>query len=211
MAQVKVHDLSLREVGTVELPDAVYDYPFKRHLLYEAVRHYLACARAGTHKVKNRIEVSGGGKKPWKQKGTGRARHGSSRSPLWRKGGTVHGPVPRDYSFAFPKKARRRALASALADKLRSGDLIVVDAWSLEQPKTKLLAGVVAGGLKLQDASKVLVVYDGENQNVDLAARNNPSIGAMRALQLHAYHVLDSEKVVISRAAATELGEVLSR
>lgn len=210
MAHVTVHDLALREVGTVDLPDTVYDYPYNRHLLYEAVRHYLACARAGTHKVKNRIEVSGGGKKPWKQKGTGRARHGSSRSPLWRKGGTVHGPVPRDYSYRFPRKARRRALASALSTKLREGNLIVVDEVTLEMPKTKLLAGVVANGLKLPN-TKVLVVYDGENENVALAARNHPDLAAMRALQLHAYHVLDTEKVVISRAAATSLGEVLAR
>ena len=210
MPEVSVYNLKNEEVGKVELPPAAFEYPLKRHLVWEAVRHYLACARRGTHKTKNRVEVSGGGRKPWRQKGTGRARHGSIRSPLWRGGGTVFGPQPRDYSWHFPKKARRRALASALSEKLREGNLRVVDEISLEQPKTKLAEELVRKQLGLD--GKVLLVYHGEvNEGLERATRNHPAIAAIRALQLHAYHVLDHDTVVLSRAAAEALGEVLSR
>ena len=162
MAEIAVINASKKEVGKVDLPDAAYDYPCKRHLLYEAVHHYLACARRGTHKVKNRIEVSGGGRKPWRQKGTGRSRHGSIRSPLWRSGGIVHGPQPRSYAYRFPKKARRRALASALSEKLRRGELVVVDGWDgIDTPKTKALAGLVRSG---EERVRVLVVGDGRDR-----------------------------------------------
>mgnify|MGYP006267127059 CR=1 FL=1 len=209
MADIAVVNTKREEVGRVSLPDAVFGRPFNRHLVYEAVRAYLASARRGTHATKNRVDVSGGGKKPWKQKGTGRSRHGSTRSPLWRHGGTIFGPVPRDYSYDLPKRARRRALASALSDKLRGGKFLVVDGIEFEQPKTKALQVLVQTDLGL--AGKVLVVFDGENQAIELAARNHPQIGAVRAMQLHAYHVLDHDTVVMSRAAAEQLGEVLSR
>ncbi|MFN7967483.1 MAG: 50S ribosomal protein L4 [Acidobacteriota bacterium] len=209
MANLAVINLKRQEVGKVDLPDAVFAYPDKRHLMFEAVRHFRACARAGTHKAKNRSEISGGGKKPWKQKGTGRARVGSTRSPLWRHGGTIFGPVPRDYSYDFPKKARRRALASALSAKLREARLTVIDALALAQPKTKQLQGLVRQELGL--TGKVLVVFDGEQPNFDRAARNHPQICALRSLQVHAYHVLNSDHVVLSRAAAEQLGEVLGR
>lgn len=209
MPEIAITNIRREAVGSVQLPDAAYAYPLKRHLLYEAVRHYLACARAGTAKTKNRTEVSGGGKKPWKQKGTGRSRHGSTRSPLWRKGGTIFGPVPRDYSYPFPRMARRRALASALSEKLREGKLLLIENLPLDQPKTQAVAGLVRSQLQLD--GKVLLVYDGENPNVELATRNHPEIGSVRALQLHPYHVLDFDTIVLSRAAAEQLGEVLSR
>jgi len=209
MAEIAVHNTKRKKVGTVELPDAAYDYPFKRHLLYEAVRHFLAVGRAGTHKAKTRVEVSGGGKKPWRQKGTGRARVGSTRSPLWRGGGAVHGPLPRDYSYRFPKQSRRRALASALSEKLRGGELMLVDSLEFDSHKTKQLAEMVRGSLKLE--GKTLLVFDGENENLELAARNHPSIGVIRALQLHPYHVLNFETVVMSKAAAERIGEVLAQ
>jgi len=209
MPEIAVHNSKHEEVGRLQLPDAAYAYPFKRHLLYEAIRHYLASARAGTHKTKNRVEVSGGGKKPWRQKGTGRSRHGSTRSPLWRKGGIVFGPVPRDYGYPFPKQARRRALASALSDKVREGRMVVLEVLPVDTPKTKALAALVRDSLALD--GKVLLVYDGENAAVELASRNHPAIGAVRALQLHAYHVLNYQTVVMTRAAAEQLGEVLSR
>lgn len=208
MAEVKVFGANRRKVGTVELPDAAFDYPFKRHLVYEAVRHYLATGRSGTHKVKNRVEVSGGGRKPWRQKGTGRARVGSTRSPLWRKGGTVHGPRPRNYSYRFPKGARRRALASALSEKLRQDALVVVSALDLDDHKTKTLVGLYE---QLKLPGKTLFVFDGDNRNIELAARNHPSMASVRALSLHPYHVLDCETVVITKAAAQQLGEVLAR
>ncbi len=209
MAEVAVINRKREEVGKINLPDAVFARPFKRHLLHEAVRAYLATARRGTHATKNRADVSGGGKKPWKQKGTGRSRHGSTRSPLWRKGGTIFGPQPRDYSYAIPKRARRVALASALSDKLRTEKLLVLDQVALDEPKTKQIVGLVQTDLGL--GGKVLVVFDGENQKAELAARNHPQIGAIRALQLHALHVLNHDTVVISRAAAEQLGEVLAK
>ncbi|HHN73836.1 MAG TPA: 50S ribosomal protein L4 [Acidobacteria bacterium] len=209
MADVAVVNLKRESVGKVELPDAVFDYPWKRHLLYEAVHHYLACARRGTHKVKNRVEVSGGGKKPWRQKGTGRARVGSMRSPIWRGGGIVHGPQPRDYSYRFPRKARRRALASALSDKLRGEKLVLVESLEVATHKTKDLDRLVRKDLGLD--GKTLLVFDGENEKIELASRNHTSIGAIRVMQLHAYHVLNFETVVITRVAAEQLGEVLAR
>ncbi len=210
MPEVSVYNLQNEEVGRVDLPPTAFEVPLKRHLVWEAVRHYLACARRGTHKTKNRVEVSGGGRKPWRQKGTGRARHGSIRSPLWRGGGTVFGPRPRDYSWHFPKKARRRALASALSEKLREGNLRVVEEITLAEPKTRRAEELVRRGLGLP--GKVLLVYHGDvNEGLERATRNHPAIGAIRALQLHAYHVLDHDTVVLSRAAAEALGEVLSR
>ncbi len=209
MAEMSIINMKREAIGSVELPDAAYDYPLKRHLLYEAVRHYLAVGRAGTHKAKNRVEVSGGGKKPWRQKGTGRARSGSTRSPIWKGGGVVHGPRPRDYSYRFPRKARARALASALSEKRREEKLLLVDAWAIETPKTKQLAQLVRTQLGLE--GKVLLVFDGENEALELAARNHPQIGAIRALQLHCYDVLNFDTVVMSKAAAEQLGEVLDR
>ncbi len=209
MAEIEVFNARREKVGAVELPDLAFAYPFKRHLLYEAVRHYLACARAGTHKAKNRTEVSGGGKKPWKQKGTGRSRHGSTRSPLWRHGGIVFGPVPRDYSYDFPRQSRRRALASALSDKVRQGKCMIVDSLPLDTSKTKAVAEYVRRGLGLD--GKVLLVFDGENRTLEVASRNHPEIGALRAMNVHAYDVLNHDAVVMSRAAAEQLGEVLSR
>jgi large subunit ribosomal protein L4 len=211
MAEMPIVNIQRKEVGKVDLPDGAFDYPHKRHLVYEAVRHYLATGRAGTHKVKSRVEVRGGGRKPWRQKGTGRARAGTIRSPLWKGGGIVHGPTPRDYGYAFPKKARRRALASALSTKRRDDQLMVIDDWSsFDTHKTKDVVGKVRGDLGLE--GKVLLVYDGEvNPNLELGTRNHPELAAVRALQLHAYHVLDHDTVVMSRAAAEQLGEVLTR
>lgn len=211
MPEIAVVNMKREEVGRVELPEKAFDYPEKRHLVYEAVRHFLAVGRSGTHKAKNRVEVRGGGKKPWRQKGTGRARVGTIRSPLWKGGGVVHGPQPRDYGYHFPKRARRRALASALSAKVREDRLVVVDEFSgFDAPKTKLVASKVRDELKLD--GKVLLVYDGdENRNLELGTRNHTQISAIRVLQLHAYDVLNYETVVISRAAAEQLGEVLTR
>src|SRR5436189_2202932 len=144
---VDVVDLSNQKVGELELADKVFGAEINKALLYEAVRHSQAAARAGTVKTKVRREVAGSGKKLWKQKGTGRARIGSIRSPLWRHGGTVHGPVPRDYSWNFPAAMRRNAIKSALAQKLRDGQIVCVDGFALATPKTKDLEGALAGKL----------------------------------------------------------------
>ena len=169
MPVVDVKNLDGKTIGQLDLADDVFGAKVNAHLLHEAVRHQLAGERAGTHKTKDKSEVSGAGRKLWRQKGTGRARVGSIRSPLWRHGGTVHGPKPRDYSYALPKKMLLGALRSALSAKFAEQKLTVVDEWSLETPKTKALA-VILG--KLNHTKSALLVAYGENRNLELASRN---------------------------------------
>src|SRR5579883_2814196 len=176
MPTVEMVDLNNAPAGSIELADAVFGAEVNQALLYEAVRQYTACQRAGTAKTKTRHEVSGSGKKLWKQKGTGRARMGSIRSPLWRHGGTVHGPVPRDYSYKLPKKMQVGALRSALSAKVQAGELKVVQAFNFADHKTKnamnALANVVTG-------RSVLVVENGENRNLALGIRNLQGVTLM--------------------------------
>src|SRR5690349_1132149 len=167
--RVDVVDLNNQKVGELDLADAVFAAEVNEHLLYEAVRHFQAGRRAGTHKTKVRSEVAGSGKKLWKQKGTGRARMGSVRSPIWRHGGIVHGPVPRDYSYKLPRKMVLGALRSALSAKLRDGELKVVQTFSLEDHKTKNAAAALA---RLEAVRKVLVVDNQTDQNFALGVRN---------------------------------------
>ena len=169
MAVVDVVNLDGKKVGQLELADAVFAAKVNQHLLHEASRWYLRGLRAGTHKTKDKSEVSGAGRKLWRQKGTGRARVGSIRSPLWRHGGTVHGPEPRDYSYALPKKMLLGALRSALSAKLAEQKLTVVDALQLESHKTKNLVAALS---KLSEAKSALLVSHGENRNLELASRN---------------------------------------
>src|ERR1700716_1817693 len=169
MPVVDVVNLKGNKVGQLDLLDAVFGVKVNQHLLHEASRWYLRGLRRGTHKTKDKSEVSGAGRKLWKQKGTGRARVGSIRSPLWRHGGTVHGPRPRDYSYALPKKMLLGALRSALSAKLAEQKLTGVDAWALETPKTKALS-VILG--KLNHTKSALLVAHGENRNLELASRN---------------------------------------
>ncbi len=169
MPSVDVIDLSNKVVGTVELADEVFGVPVNENLLYEAVRHHLAGTRRGTASTKTRHEVAGSGKKLWKQKGTGRARMGSIRSPLWRHGGTVHGPQPKDYSYKLPRKMQLGALKSALSAKLRDGELRVVSEFKLGEPKSKLMRQTL-NGLKVERT--VLVVDNGDNKNLALSSRN---------------------------------------
>ncbi len=171
MPTVDVVDLANAKVGEVELADAVFGAEVNEALIYEAVRQYRAGLRAGTHATKVRGSVAGSGKKLWKQKGTGRARVGSVRSPIWRHGGTVHGPQPRDYSYDLPKKMAAGALRSALSAKLRDGELTVVREFAFTDHKTKSVVGVLG---KFADAKKVLFVEAGENKNLELGARNLP-------------------------------------
>lgn len=209
MPELDVRNASGETVGRVSLPDKVFAAPVKVHLLHEAVRNYRAAGRSGTHDTKNRVEISGGGKKPWKQKHTGRARHGSSRSPLWRKGGTVHGPTPRDYSYSLPTQVRRSALRSALSQKLKDEHLIVVDTIALPSQKTRDLQALIHEGLGLSQT--VLLVHDGEDAKLDLAARNHPRVKAVRALGINVYDILSHKFLVLSRGAAEKVGEVLAR
>lgn len=209
MPELDLRSLSGETVGKVALPDSVFAVPIKRHLLHEAVRHYRAVGRAGTHETKNRSDVAGGGRKPWKQKHTGRARHGSIRSPLWRKGGTVHGPHPRDYGYHFPTELRRAALRSALSLKMKADRIIVLDQLGIASPKTKELRSLLEDALGLD--RKVLIVHDGEANNLTLAARNNPKVKAVPALGLNVYDLLRHDYIVFSRGAVEKLGEILSR
>src|ERR1700688_2810036 len=166
MPTVDVIDLNNQKVGEVELSDVVFGAEVNQDLLYESVRHYLAGTRAGTHKVKTRHEVAGSGKKLWKQKGTGRARMGPVRSPIWRHGGTVQGPVPRDYSYKLPRQMQLGALRSALTAKLRDGELKIVSAFDLADNKTKNFAATLK---KLDATKKVLLVEAAENRNLELS------------------------------------------
>lgn len=209
MAEVPVRDWKNKQVRTLEIDDAVLAYPLKEHLIYEAVCAYRAGGRAGTHKTKNRVDVSGGTKKLWKQKHTGRARMGDNRSPLWRHGGTVHGPVPRDYSWDLPKAMRLNAIKSAIAQKFRDGKLVCVENFSVGTKKTAELDKVVAKGLGV--STKALLVPLEEEHSLDLAARNNPRLKVVRALGLSITDVLDYDTVVVSEPALLRLAEVLSR
>src|SRR5579871_4680991 len=169
MPSVDVIDLNNKKVGTLDLADAVFAAPVNQALLYEAVRHHLAGTRRGTAKTKTRHEVAGSGKKLWRQKGTGRARMGSIRSPLWRHGGTTHGPQPRDYSYHLPRKMQLGALRSALSAKLRDGELRVVNDFALSEAKTKAMRQALNG---LEAKRTVLLVDNGDNRNLALSSRN---------------------------------------
>lgn len=208
MPTLDVVDLKNQKVGEVELADDVFGAEVNEALLYEAVRQFQAGQRAGTHKTKVRSEVAGSGKKLWKQKGTGRARMGSVRSPLWRHGGTVHGPVPRDYSYKLPRKMLLGALRSALSAKVRDGELKVVQTFNLTDHKTKnamnALANVVTG-------RSVLLVDNADNRNLTLGVRNLKGVTLMPTRAVNPYHLLGHENVVLSEAAARKFSEALAK
>jgi large subunit ribosomal protein L4 len=207
MPNVEIFSLNNQPVGTLELSDAVFGATVNEHLLYEAVRHHLAALRGGNAKTKTRHEVAGSGKKLWRQKGTGRARMGSIRSPLWRHGGTIHGPQPRDYSYKLPRKMVLGALRSALSAKLRDGELKVVQAFSLEDHKTKTMARVLQ---TLEAVKTVLLVEAGENRNAELGSRNLPGVKLVSARDVNVYDLLGHERVLLSEAAAKKLSESLA-
>ncbi len=206
MPKVDVVNLENEVVGTLELADEVFGAPVNEALLYEAVRHYQACQRRGTHKTKERGSVSGSGKKLWKQKGTGRARIGSIRSPLWRHGGTVHGPQPRDYSYHLPKKMLLGALRSALSAKVKDGQLTVVKAFELGSHKTKEFRQVLE---RLAPAKSVLLVSNGANENLERSSRNLSHVTLLASREVHPYHLLEHERVILSESTAQKLSEAL--
>jgi len=208
MPVVDVKNLEGKKVGQIELADDVFGVEVNPHLLHEAVRHRLAGERAGTHKVKQKSEVSGSGKKLWRQKGTGRARIGSIRSPLWRHGGTVHGPVPRSYEYSLPRKMILGALRSALSAKLAEQKLTVVDAWQLETHKTKALRQALD---KINGESRTLLLVDsGSNLNLERASRNLEGVSLLPATGLDAYDLLRHDHLMLSREAAAKLSRALS-
>ncbi|HEY3167765.1 MAG TPA: 50S ribosomal protein L4 [Candidatus Binatia bacterium] len=206
MPTVKVRNLKNEEVGEVELSDAVFGAPLNEGLIHAAVRNFMANARQGTSATKTRGDVSGAGRKLWKQKGTGRARIASLRSPLWKGGGNVHGPQPRDWSYNMPKKMRQGALRSALSERVREGKVILVDGWSLEKPKTKeFVASLKSLGLE----GKTLIVDSFDNENLMLSTRNVQSAKVVNSFGLNIYDLLYHEKLIISEAAAKELEQLL--
>lgn len=203
--KVQVLDQSGKPVEEMIVPEEVFNYPVKSHLVYETVVNYLANQRQGTASTKTRAEVSGGGRKPWRQKGTGRARAGSNRSPLWRHGGTTFGPKPRDYSYELPRKAKKNALKSALAAKLADNLLLVVSEISISQPKTK----EAVAWLKNMKIDSALIIDSKENNNLFLAVRNIPKIKAVEGEKLNTYDVLRYKWLVFSQQAFNSLVERL--
>jgi len=208
MPVVDVKNLSGKKVGQMELSDAVFAAPVNEHLLHETVRWYLASQRAGTHKTKGRGEVSGSGKKLWRQKGTGRARVGSIRSSIWRKGGTVHGPQPRSYAYRLPRKMFLGALRSALSTKLAEEKLVVVDAWALESHKTKALREVL--NRFDGDQRSMLLVEANANRNLELASRNLERVKLVAPHALQPYDLLKHDRLVLTQDAAARLGSALA-
>ena len=203
MATIDIHNLSGEKVGTFDLADEVFGAT-NEDLLWEAIKHYRASQRAGTHATKNKKLVSGSGKKLWKQKGTGRARVGSIRSPLWRHGGTVHGPQPRSYDYAFPRKKLLGALRSALAAKFNEGKLIVVNAFEVKEPKTKQFRAAL-DALKVDSTALLVDAAKAENRNLELSSRNIDGVELVSGSQVHPYHLLRYDRVIFSQPAIEKL------
>jgi large subunit ribosomal protein L4 len=207
MPSVDIFDLNNAPVGSIELSDAVFGAQVNEALLYEAVRQQTAARRSGTAATKTRHEVSGSGKKLWKQKGTGRARMGSIRSPLWRHGGTVHGPQPRSYAYKLPRKMVLGALRSALSAKLRDGELKVVRAFELGDHKTRNMVAVLG---RLEAKTTVLLVEVGENTNLNRASRNLPGVKLVPTKDVSVYDLLKHQQVLLTESAARKLSEALA-
>jgi large subunit ribosomal protein L4 len=207
MPVVKVKNLKSEEVGEIELSDAVFGAPLNKALIYSAVTSYMANQRAGTSATKTRGDVRGSGKKLWKQKGTGRARIASLRSPLWKGGGNVHGPQPRDWSYNIPKKMRRGAIRSVLSERLREGGLIIVESFELPSHKTREFTATLEGlGLK----KKTLVVDSANNSNLALSSRNLREVTLVSASGVNVYDLLTHEQIALTRDAAVQLEKQLS-
>jgi len=206
MPTVAVYDIASNKVGDMELNESIFGVKMNAPLLHQAVKMQLAAQRLGTHATKTRGMVRGGGRKPWKQKGTGRARSGSTRSPLWVGGGTVFGPHPRSYAFSMPRKQRRLAIKCALSDKVQSGDFLVLDSLDFEAPKTKQVVKM------LQDFSvddKALIITAAEALNVERSSRNIPGVKAINTTGLNVYDILNHTKLFITKDAITRIEEVL--
>lgn len=204
MANVSVYNIEGKEVGTIDLNDAVFGVEVNEHLVHMAVVSQLANNRQGTQKAKTRSEVSGGGRKPWRQKGTGHARQGSTRAPQWTGGGVVFAPVPRDYSFKMNKREKRAALKSALTSRVEENKFIVIDEINFEEAKTKNFANI----LKNLDVSKALVVLEDDNKNAELSARNIADIKTAKTNTINVYDILKYNTVITTKAVVAKIEEV---
>ena len=207
MPSVVMVDQSNKKVKDVELPE-IFSSEVRSHLLHAAVVNQLANKRAGTASTKNKAHVSGGGAKPWKQKGTGRARSGSNRSPLWRHGGTCFGPMPRNYSYALPKKAKRAALVDALASKVNDNRLVVLEKLDFAEPKTKLISTMLE---TLGVRENALILLKSENKNLTLAARNIPSVKVLRMDNINVYDLLKYRYLITTQDALNSIQEVYGK
>ena len=205
MANVSVYNMEGKEVGTIELNDAIFGVKINEHLVHMAVVQQLANNRQGTQKAKTRSEVSGGGRKPWRQKGTGHARQGSTRSPQWTGGGVVFAPTPRDYSFKLNRKEKRAALKSALTDKVQSNKLIVIDELKFDEIKTKSFKNVL-DNLKINNKS--LVVLNEKDEKVVLSAKNIPTVKTALTNTINVYDILNAQTVVLTKEAVKTIEEV---
>lgn len=208
MPEVALYNQQGEQIGEIELSDAVFAVPVNEAVMHQAVVAYLANRRVATAKVKIRSEVRGGGRKPWRQKGTGRARHGSIRSPIWRGGGVVFGPTGRqNFKQSLPKKMKRLALKSALSSKVNSGSLLVLDALQMDVPKTKEMIKLLE---KLQTGRKVLLVLESPQVNVIKSARNIPGVKTTQAEQLNVYDILNTDHLIMTRDAVSRVEEVFA-
>ncbi|WP_170005911.1 50S ribosomal protein L4 [Bacillus fonticola] len=206
MPKVTVFNQSGSQVGELELNDTVFGIEPNQAVLYDAIVMQRASLRQGTHKAKGRSEVRGGGRKPWRQKGTGRARQGSIRSPQWRGGGVVFGPVPRGYSYKLPKKVRRLAIKSALSSKVNESSVLVLEGLAFETPRTKEFAAMLQS---LSVNKKALIVTNGESENVALSARNIPGVKVVDATSVNVLDVVGHDKLIFTKAAVEKVEEVL--
>ena len=204
MANVSVYNIEGKEVGKIDLSDAVFGVEVNEHLVHMAVVSQLANNRQGTQKAKTRYEVSGGGRKPWRQKGTGHARQGSTRAPQWTGGGVVFAPVPRDYSFKMNKREKRAALKSALTSRVEENKFIVIDEINFEEAKTKNFANI----LKNLDVSKALVVLEDDNKNAELSARNIADVKTAKTNTINVYDILKYNTVITTKAVVAKIEEV---
>ena len=204
MANVSVYNIEGKEVGKIDLSDAVFGVEVNEHLVHMAVVCQLANNRQGTQKAKTRSEVSGGGRKPWRQKGTGHARQGSTRAPQWTGGGVVFAPVPRDYSFKMNKREKRAALKSALTSRVEENKFIVIDEINFEEAKTKNFANI----LKSLDVSKALVVLEDDNKNAELSARNIADVKTAKTNTINVYDILKYNTVITTKAVVAKIEEV---
>ena len=205
MPKVALYDITGSQIGDVELRDDIFGVEINTHVMYEAVKNYLANQRQGTQSAKTRAEVRGGGRKPWRQKGTGRARQGSIRSPQWKGGGVVFAPKPRDYSYKLPKKIKRLALKSALSSKVQDQEIIVVDNLVLDRPKTKDMIKALSN---LNAGKKTLLVIPERDENVILAARNIPGVKTAYVNTINVYDILNCDSFLITKDAVNKVEEV---
>jgi large subunit ribosomal protein L4 len=206
MPEIELKDRENKSKGSVSLPEGVFGLSVRKDILHASVTNFLANQRQGTHATKTKGLVRGGGKKPWKQKHTGRARAGSIRSPLWRGGGTIFGPQPRDYSYKIPRNVKQRAVGEALSAKLSGGEITVVDSIVIEKPKTKEMEKILKN-LGLGEKSVLIVIHEKDEQ-VILSARNIPRVKVARVMDLNPYQILTHERVLMTKSALDVLSEV---